>query len=277
MCTDGRRCPNCHAQRLAAGSRALSEALPALGTVVTVTANDAALLSHTGEYGAVAHPGEALVYDEDRIALRISPSVVGYRTSRALTLLDDFGTHRAYLTPLTDQLVVEALSAAPVDASEPASPVDWGAVNWDDTDQLDHLDDLSQARYQVLPFQGARRIVLAVVPHLLAYLVSEGLDFTVAVRGGGCVQLHRGRALMADAANQHFAVIFGAARYAVDPVQLSECWVTRAHGISGPTSAIELYDHSRHCVTVLTQTGAVCERVQKTWEALVASLPTCAD
>lgn len=277
MCTDGRRCPNCPAQRLAANSRMLAEALPALGTVVAVTANDAALLSHTGEYGVIAHPGEALVYNEDRIGLRISPSVVGYRTSRALTLIDTFGTHRAYLTPLTDHLVVEALSAAPAEVSEAVSPVDWSAVDWDDTDQLDHLDDLSQARYQVLPFQDTRRIVPGVIPHLLAYLVSEGLPFTVAVRGGGCVQLHRGRASMADGTNAHFAVIFGAARYAVDPVQLSECWVTRTHGISGPTSAIELYDHSRHCVTVLTQTGAVCGHVSQAWEAVVASLPIYQD
>lgn len=277
MCTDGRQCPKCPAQRLAANSRMLAETLPALGTVVAVTANDAALLAHTGEYGVIAHPGEALVYHADRIGLRISPRVHGYRTSRALTLLDTFGTHRAYLTPLTDHLVVEALSAAPAEVSEAVSPVDWGAVSWGDTDQLDHLDDLSQARYQVLPFQDTRRVVPAVVPHLLAYLVSEGLPFTVAVPGGGCVQLHRGRASMADGANQHFAVIFGAARYAVDPVQLSECWVTRAHGTSGQTSAIELYDHSRHCVTVLTQTGPVCGHVSKAWEAVVASLPSCED
>src|SRR5687768_15852612 len=118
MCTDGRRGPNCRAsacpaQRLNAGSREIGAALPALGTVVPCTANDAALLSHTGEYSTPAHPGEALICGADRISVRLGTGVTGYLTAQALTLTDTFGTHRAYLTPMSDPLVVKGLSLAP--------------------------------------------------------------------------------------------------------------------------------------------------------------------
>jgi putative hemin transport protein len=61
----------------AAGSRAVAAALPALGTVVSCTANDSAL-SHTGEYGHVSHPSEALVGGDRMIAARLGFDVAVY-------------------------------------------------------------------------------------------------------------------------------------------------------------------------------------------------------
>ncbi len=111
------------------------------------------------------------------------------------------------------------------------------------------------------------------LPHLLVYLVEQNVEYTVAVPGGGCVQLHRGRAAMADTSGPAVAVIFGAARYALDPVQVGECWVTSLHGAAGPTAAIEIYDHSRRCVTMLTLTGSVCGHTYDDWQAIASSLP----
>lgn len=273
MCTDGRRCSSCPARRLNAGSREIGAALPALGTVVSCTANDAALLSHTGEYAVPAHPGEALLCGQEQISVRLGAGVTGYLTPRALTLTEAFGTHRAYLTPISDPLVVKGLSLAPRGPQAAHTAEDWLGVDWNDTDQIDHLDSLSPERYRVLPFTGARKIDPRVLPHLLVYLVEQNVEYTVAVPGGGCVQLHRGRAAMADTSGPAVAVIFGAARYALDPVQVGECWVTSLHGAAGPTAAIEIYDHSRRCVTMLTLTGSVCGHTYDDWQAIASSLP----
>ena len=273
MCTDGQRCSTCPARRLNAGSREIGAALPALGTVVSSTANDAALLSHTGEYAPPAHPGEALVCDQEQISVRLGAEVTGYLTPQALTLTGTFGTHRAYLTPMSDHLVVKGLSLAPRGPQVTFTSEDWVGVNWNDTDQIDHLDSLTMQRYQVLPFTGARKIDPRVLPHLLVYLVEQNVEYTVAVPGGGCVQLHRGRAAMADTSGPAVAVIFGAARYALDPVRVGECWVTSLHGAAGPTAAIEMYDHDRLCVTVLTLTGSVCGHTHDDWQAIAKSLP----
>lgn len=277
MCTDGRRCSGCPARRLNAGGREIGAALPALGTVVSCTANDAALLSHTGEYALPAHPGEALACGPELINVRLGADVVGYLAPQALTLTAaggaGFGSHRAHLTPMSDPLVVKGLSLAPRGQEIAYTAEDWLGVGWNDTDQIDHLDSLTAERYRVLPFTGARKIEPRVLTHLLVYLVEQHVEFTVAVPGGGCVQLHRGCAAMADTSGPAVALVFGAARYALDPVQVAECWVSTLHGPSGPTAAIEIYDHSRHCVTVLTLTGSVSSPTYDAWQAITASLP----
>ncbi|EUA71568.1 hemin-degrading HemS.ChuX domain protein [Mycobacteroides abscessus subsp. bolletii 1513] len=246
--------------------------------MVAVTANDAALLSHTGEYLEPAFPGEALSCDDEYIALRLNPALVrdAFVAPRALTMVGETGTHRAYLTPLSDHLTVGALELAPAPAPESFPVTDWSDISWRDSDQLIHLDALTPARYRVLPFTGARKIDSGVVPYLLAHLVDVDMPFTIAVPGGGCVQLHRGHAAMAEQAGAHLAVIFGASRYALDPVFIAESWVTQAHGTQGVTSSVELYDHSHRCVTSITQTGPITARLHRAWEHMVASLPDCA-
>ena len=278
MCTDGRRCGHCPARRIVAGPNAIAEALPALGTVVAVTANDAALISHTGEYLEPAFPGEALCCDDEYIALRLNPALVrdAFLAPRALTMVAETGTHRAYLTPLSDRLTISALELAPAAAPEAFPVTDWSDVNWHDTDQLTHLDALTPGRYRVLPFTGARKIDSQVIPHLLAHIVDVDMPFTIAVPGGGCVQLHRGHAAMVEQAGAHIAVIFGASRYAMDPVFIAESWVTHAHGTQGLTSSVELYDHSHRCVTTITQTGPITARLHQAWEHMIASLPDAA-
>ena len=275
MCTDGRRCENCPARRISPGPKVIAEALPALGTVVAVTANDGALLSHTGEYLTPALPGEALRCEQDRIALRLNPAAFHdvRLNPRALTLTGETGSHRAYFTPQSDSLVVQALQLAPTRPAEPAATPDWSTLSWRDADQITHFDALDSARYQVLPFTGARQIEVRVLPHLLDHLCRMSLPFTVAVPGGGCVQLHRGLAAAVEHADAHTAVVFGVARYAVDPAMVGEAWITTAHGTTGITSSIELYDHRHRCITVLTQTGAICGHLHQAWEDIAASLP----
>jgi putative hemin transport protein len=246
-----------------------------MGTVVAVTTNDGALLSHTGEYLTPALPGEALRCEQDRIALRLNPAAFNdvRLTPRALTLVGENGTHRAYFTPMSDSLVVQALQLAPTRQAEPVEVPDWSALDWHDADQLIHLDALTAQRYQVLPFTGARLVEPRVVPHLLEHLCRMSLPFTVAVPAGGCVQLHRGAAAMVEHAEAHTSVVFGAARYVVDPVMVDEVWVTTSHGTTGTTSSIELYDRRHRCLTVLTQTGPICGHLHQAWEDIAASLP----
>lgn len=260
-----------------AGPKIIAQALPFLGTVVSVTANDAALLSHTGAYLAPAMPGEALRCGDEYIGLRLHPALIrdAFLTPRALTLAGETGTHRAYFTPMSDNISIQALESAPAGDTEPVDPIDWSTANWSETDQLTHLDALTPERYQVLPFTGARQIDPRIVGPLLAHIVDMDLPFTVGVPAGGCVQFHRGRAAMFDGSGPHFSVIFGAARYVVDPVFVAECWVTQAPSAVGLTSAVELYDHSNRCITVITQTGPLCEHLHEAWEAIASSLPEC--
>ncbi len=275
MCTEGRRCEHCPARTIDAGGRAVAAALPSLGTVVSVTANSTALLSHTGEYQPAALPGDALSCGDEHISVRVDPALVDdiSVTPRALTMSSDTGTHRAYFTPLSDSLVVAALEAAPAGPPEVAAAVDWSAQDWRSTDQITHLDALTRERYRVLPFTGARRIDPRVVPYLLSHLTELGLPFTAAVPGGGCVHLHRGLAALVEQAGEHVAVVFAAARYALAPTAIAECWVTGAHGGGGHTAAVELYDHDHRCVTMLTQTGPVCRHLHDAWELIIGSLP----
>ncbi|CAN5505089.1 hypothetical protein BH10ACT9_BH10ACT9_06820 [soil metagenome] len=275
MCTDGRRCENCPVRRISAGPKVIAEALPALGTVVAVTANDGALLSHTGEYLPPALPGAALICGDDRIGLRLDPRAISdvRLTPRALTLAGESGSHRAYFTPMSDRLVAQALQLAPTRQPEPARPVDWSTLSWRDADQLTHLDALTPERYRVLPFTGARMADVRVVPHLLEHLAEMGLPFTVAVPGGGCVQLHRGHAALAERTETETSVVFGAARYVVDPSSVAEVWVTQSNGTTGVTSSVELYDHSHRCITVVTQTGPICGHLHRGWEDIAGSLP----
>ena len=276
MCTDGRRCENCPAKPVHAGPRTIAQALPAFGTVVAVTANDAALLSHTGEYLEPALPGEALRCDDLSIGLRLGDIGQAYLAPRALSLTNDSGTHRAYFTPMSDVLAANALALAPAAPALHADPVDWSMIDWHAADQITHLDALTPQRYRVLPFSGARRVDPRIFGHLLAHLTEMSVPFTVGVPGGGCLQLHRGRAAMMENTGPHLAIVFGAARYVVDPVHIAECWVTRTPTATGTTSAVELYDHSHRCVTVLTQTGPLCEHLTDAWESIVDSLPeTC--
>ena len=59
MCTDGRCCADCPLRRpVSAGPQLIAQTLPALGTVLAVTANGAALLSQSGTYWPGALPGE---------------------------------------------------------------------------------------------------------------------------------------------------------------------------------------------------------------------------
>ncbi|MGJ6123567.1 hypothetical protein QN239_13430 [Mycolicibacterium sp. Y3] len=273
MCTDGHRCANCPAKRLTAGPRTIAQALPALGTVVAVTANDAALLSHTGEYLEPSLPGEALRCDDLSIGLRLGDFRHAYLAPRALSLSSEAGTHRAYFTPMSDTLTIGALELSPEEPVRHAEPVDWASVDWHDADQVTHLDALTLQRYQVLPFSGARRVDPRVLPHLLAHLTEMSVPFTVAVPGGGCLQLHRGRAAMMEDTGSHLSVVFGAARYVVDPAHVAECWVTRMPTATGVTSTVEIYDHSHRCITVFTQTGPLCEHLTSAWGSITAALP----
>jgi putative hemin transport protein len=118
----------------------------------------------------------------------------------------------------------------------------------------------------VLPFTGALRVDVRVLPHLLLHLAEDGVGFTVAVPGGGCVQMHREPVTMADGSGPALSLVFGAARYALDPPQVAQCWVTRLHGASGPTSAVEIYDHRQRCATVLTLTWSESGDAHQAWE-----------
>lgn len=220
-------------------------------------------------------PGEALRCGEKHVSIRVNPALVRETvlTPRALTMVGTAGTHRAYFTPESDRLVLEALEAAPSEGPETAEILDWSTVDWEDTDQITHLDALTPERFRILPFAGGRRIAARVIPFLLSHLTDMSLPFTLVVPGGGCVQLHRGRATLVEFAGNHVAAVFGSARYAMDPAAAAECWVTRTHSAAGPMSSVELYDHDDRCVTVITQTGPVCDHLHDAWEAIVEALP----
>lgn len=275
MCTEDRRCDRCPARPIAAGPRALAQALPALGLVVSATTNHAAVLSHTGEYLPPALPGDLLRCDDRGIGIRLGTGPIEQvlAVPRAITLCDSAGTHRAYLTPLSDPMVTAALAVAPAEPFAAAPVTDWTALDWRAADQITHLDALTPQRYRVLPFTGARRVDPRVVPQLLAHLTTLKLPYTLAVPGGGCVQLHRGHAEDVEFGGGRCAVVYGAARLSVDMASVAECWLTSGLGAAGPTTAVELYDREHRCAAVLTQTGPVCSHLYQAWETITASLP----
>jgi putative hemin transport protein len=69
-----------------------------------------------------------------KIAVRLRFDVAAYLAPRGLTLVGAHGTHRAYLTPMSDRPVVQALSVAGVDSAAAVAHEDWLSVDWNGTD-----------------------------------------------------------------------------------------------------------------------------------------------
>lgn len=117
----------------------------------------------------------------------------------------------------------------------PKSPAEWA-----DSDQVTQFDSIladgglrRHAALAGLGDQECTRVESRRVMAAVSQLAVTGVPVTAAVAGSGCIQLRHAEI---DGAREHrgsMVVASGACRMLVDFNRVTECWVTRAHGVWG--------------------------------------------
>lgn len=269
----------------------VGELLPLIGDAVAITVAGPVAVNDSGQYAIPTAPGDPLVCSPGRISLRVNAPALGSVVTTdaeqhlppTIRMFDTHGSssHTTYLTPASDRLAFEAIRTAPETAREtrPLVPVSNTPAFWAEADQLMQLDfileDGGSERRNGLVALGAlgyRRID----PHLMAagmeHLSHHQLPVTTVVAGNGCLQIHRGDLDAAAMFGRTLTLASDTCRTMIDLDGVSECWLTRNHGVHGPTSSIELFDFRRKCVAVFTQTGPTEAVVMDVWEDVMSSI-----
>ena len=269
----------------------VGEMLPLLDDVVAITVAGPVAVNDSGKYEVPTAPGDPLICSPGRISLRLNTSALGSVVTTdaeqhlppTLRMFDTHGSssHTTYLTPTSDHLAFEAMRTAPdiVRETSPLTPMSNTPAFWAEADQLTQLDfilaDGGSERRRGLVALGAlgyRRID----PHLMAagmeHLSYHQLPVTTVVAGNGCLQIHRGDLDAAVMFGGTLTLASDTCRTMIDLNGVSECWLTRTHGVHGLTSSIEVYDFRRKCVAVFTQTGPTESAVMDVWEDVMNSI-----
>ena len=269
----------------------VGEMLPLLDDVVAITVAGPVAVNDSGKYEVPTAPGDPLICSPGRISLRLNTSALGSVVTTdaeqhlppTLRMFDTHGSssHTTYLTPTSDRLAFEAMRTAPdiVRETSPLTPMSNTPAFWAEADQLTQLDfilaDGGSERRRGLVALGAlgyRRID----PHLMAagmeHLSYHQLPVTTVVAGNGCLQIHRGDLDAAVMFGGTLTLASDTCRTMIDLNGVSECWLTRTHGVHGLTSSIEVYDFRRKCVAVFTQTGPTESAVMDVWEDVMNSI-----
>ncbi|GAA2231016.1 hypothetical protein N1031_07415 [Herbiconiux moechotypicola] len=158
----------------------------------------------------------------------------------------------------------------------------WADVGWEGADQLAQLDEMLtdggvRRRRRLATGGGApmspREIDVTVLPLVLEHLCARGLPVTAAVFASGVMQAAAGRVHAVARAGDRIRVLVGGAVIELDPVAAADALVVNAHGVHGPTAAVELYDGDGACVVAFTQLGMVGTSDHEAWQHLTGSLP----
>ena len=269
----------------------VGEMLPLLDDTVAITVAGPVAVNDSGKYSVPTVPGDPLVCTPGLVSLRLNVASLGsVVTTEAeqhipptLRIFDIHGSssHTTYLTPASDRLAFEAMRTAPSTARETSPPIQTSNTPafWAQADQLTQLDfiladDGSERRSGLVALGalGYRRVD----PHLMAagmeHLSYHQLPVTTVVAGNGCLQIHRGDLDAAAMFGGTLTLASDTCRTMIDLNGVSECWLTRTHGVHGLTSSIEMYDFRRKCVAVFTQTGPTEPAVMGVWEDVMSSI-----
>ncbi|WP_440712256.1 heme transporter [Gordonia sp. FQ] len=268
-------------------------ALPLLDEVVGVTAAGPVLTSATGAHAAPIGAGGPLLAPAGTIALRVRPAALGPmvitepvdRTPPTLRFFDRDGTiaHAVYLTRGSDRLVFESLSLvgpsvgggglAGVHLGEgPSTPGDSG-------DQLAMLDDVLADRgcrrgaaLASGTQAGAVRVASSQLVAALTHAARLSMPITTCAVAPGILAIHHDRL---DGVREHAGVMVmasGGTSTMIDFNDIEHCWLTRADGSRGRTSAVELYDRHGRCCFLASVTGPITESTWAGWEQLIDDL-----
>lgn len=276
---------------LVGSTRRVAAALPALDKVAGVTFAGPAIINDVGTYDPPVEMGGPIRCRPDRITLRINPDrldsvVISDPSSHGpamVRMFDNSGgtSHATYLTQTSDELefgTLRSMSGIPItgESTTTSEITPKTLADWADADQITQFDSIladgGLQRHDALGGLGGRgctRVESRRVVAAMSQLAVTGVPVTLAVAGGGCVQMRHGQI---DGAREHrgsMVVASGACRMMVDFDLVTECWVTKTHGVWGDTSSIELYDRRSHCVLVLTQTGTLPRSAHREWEYLM--------
>jgi putative hemin transport protein len=274
--------------------RHIGTRLPLLDEVAGVTVAGPVMINDVASYDPPVESGGPIRCRPGRISLRIDPHrldsvVVSDPSSHGpgmMRMFDTSGraTHITYVTNRSDHQefgILRSMSPSPMQATTGVSGNDLPrtAAGWAEADQVTLFDSIlddggmhRNSALRALGDHGCIRVDTRRVIAAMSQLAITGLPATVAVAGGGCIQM---RQAQIDGAREHrgsMVIASDACRMLVDFNLITECWVTRTHGVWGHTSSIELYDRRAHCVLVLTQTGTVARSAHTEWEYMMESV-----
>lgn len=260
--------------RLRSDAQALFAALPALGRVIALTRNQAAVHERKGVYGPLtASGGVGQIVGED-IDLRLFFGRIAHafavrdgRTS--LQLFDAAGeaVHKVFLEPESDLAAFERLVArfaaedqTPRLVVTPAAapPPSHAAVDvielrtaWDamqDTHQLHGLlRRYGLERIAALRLVGperARQVPASALDGLLARAAAEALPIMVFVGSPGVIQIHTGPVHRIVETGTWINVLDETFNLHLDRARIGSAWLVRKPTSDGIVTSLELYDAS---------------------------------
>lgn len=262
------------------GLSALDDWLPLFTGVVAMTSNSVAEICESGAYAQPSRSGSEILEVARRVGLRASTRfapqlrlasvAAGARPGLEL-LAEQQVLHRCSLTGPRDPRLLTAMAVAlPRTSAAPTVPeADWAATAWtceasgalcfarlERATRREHLDALlcdgGPARHALLAHsrqQLTEVIGIDQVRHLFARLRLYRASMVVAVVVPGLLQLGSGMVGAVDLLDGTLVAEVGAATVAVELADVAECRVVwPAEG----AAMVELYDHSDHCVALLT-------------------------
>lgn len=291
--------------RLRCEPKALVEALPALGEVMALTRNEAAVHEKVGTFGGISFMGESGLVIHPPIDLRLF--LTHWQSAFAVEIPDDKGPRRSlqifdasgeavikiHLRPASDVDAFETLRArfadealaplnvVPYRAEPPAGCADPDAFRRDFAAMSDVHEFFPLLRRHGLDRRGALDLMGAAhvspigpqtATRLLEAASATGLPIMCFVGNRGCIQIHTGPVKTIRAMGPWINVL--------DPgfdLHLREDLVAEAFAVRKPTrhgdlTSVELFDGTRTLVAQFFGVRAPGAAEDSDWRNLVADL-----
>ncbi|MFN3596448.1 MAG: hemin-degrading factor, partial [Rubricoccaceae bacterium] len=296
----------------AGGWRALLPELEALGDVMALTRNDAAVHERHGVYRRVETDlphGMAQVLG-DEIDLRLfcarwagayaveTPTRDG-RRRRSVQFFDRSGdaVHKTFLTDASDEAAFDALvrrHRAPTPLAPPAAPrvapaperpdadidreallAGWAAL--EDTHDFIHLLSTHRVgRVQALRLAEGRfteRVPGAAVRGVLEAAAAGAIPVMIFVGNPGAIQIHSGPVERLAEAGPWFNVLDARFNLHLNETQIADAFVVVKPTVDGDVTAVEAYDAAGQAIVQLFGLRKPGLAERADWRAAVAGLP----
>ncbi|MYZ49426.1 hemin-degrading factor [Propylenella binzhouense] len=293
--------------RLRGDMRGLIQALPALGEVMALTRNEAAVHEKVGAFGNISLGSVHGLVLNGAIDLRlfmahwhcafavVLPGEAGPR--RSLQIFDSHGDAvlKVHLKPASDvaafERLVEAftdpaperLSVTPAPAAEiSAGPADAEAFRRD----FDGMKDVHEffpllrrhavtrrAALDHLDGQYVQRLDNAAVPALLDGAAASGLPIMCFVGNRGCIQIHSGPVANIKPMGPWLNVLDPGFNLHLRHDLVAEVWSVRKPTKDGHITSVELYGADQGLIAQFFGVRHEGQPENPAWRHLVASLP----
>ncbi len=289
-CRAGRCEHGCSVRRLSAAAGDVLRTLALLEHPAAITENQVARLTQVAAYADPGVPGGPFRVQPGWVSLRLDPDALtgamliepphaepGEAPVPELRLCGADGrpVHRCHPLLPQDRLVIEGLVR--LGGGLPGSRLDVypdGTTSGAEVpDQLQRIDDLLTWTTNRTPFLPHRHIDPGAVVDVFEHACAIGLPLGIAVFSDAAMHAVQNTVQSVAHAAGVAAVGTEEAILEIRPADVQHCLLLRLHGPHGPTSSLELYDHTERRVALISQFGIVERGAHEGWEQLAGSLP----